>query len=784
MASSRAYSRLEELRASRRNSASETGSVRDAKSRSPGRRSGRESPSDELNENGFGASGNDLEKSIQTMGVIRHLRGDLQAAQTALAFERRRVAELQEMLTKVRHPRLVRPSCTQGTQPSPSAFTGVISLQEANEALIQSLSRELEDLKNFKAKSMAQISSLKQTVEDDGSSRKTIDSLTEQNLELKKKVRRMESSLSDFEANRDVLMSLDESQKRELAMLKKSVDSLETKLASAHEENSRLERNLQIEKTTAERYKIMVESMKEQTDVAALAPADIKGLNSLEIAKLKRSMEAATAQSRTLSLQLELQIIANNELQAKVERIDAMSGKHVNSIFAEELRWLANDVILMAGISKAGIAFKQLLSNLASLGTIGDEHQLYAAALRVSVHVEIGVELLRALCLALLAAGTLLYSPPNESSDFVPLVSALADSSKKVCSRLESDGELNSKDAIQKVIAITSKDQYRYLDNLASQGASDSLADTDAYFVWETLVQIAYYVAAIEAMTVGSKHFLRLAETNVVLPREVRQACSVGQGLTDALIGLCSSALEDASDKRLAGKSALGDASWRSNGISKSNLMQIRNDALSSLQRFSGEYSLLDKEVNARSKPLTSEDPSYSIIELSTLTSLNKALENTHADLSRVMSYVKKVGIRLPHITDIKFCWGLLSEGISFDVVESTNAVKTFVASPCHWRSRVEKISQRLENVFTKENTLKELETAASQSTSLVDKSKEELTAALNRCAELDQLLNVYVEKTALLEQAVKGSTSSSSQLEALEKENKVQYITNFRVHN
>ena len=100
MASSRAYSRLEELRASRRNSASEVG-ARDSKSRSPGRRSGRESPSEELSESASGEYGNDLEKSLQTMGVIRHLRGDLQAAQTALAAERKKVAELQEMLAKV-----------------------------------------------------------------------------------------------------------------------------------------------------------------------------------------------------------------------------------------------------------------------------------------------------------------------------------------------------------------------------------------------------------------------------------------------------------------------------------------------------------------------------------------------------------------------------------------------------------------------------------------------------------------------------------------------------------
>ena len=639
-----------------------------------------------------------------------------------------------------------------------------------------SLSKELEDLKNFKSKSMQQISSLKQTVADDGSTRKTIDSLTEQNLELKKKIRRLESSLSDFEANRDTLLALDESQKRDLVMLRKNVDSLETKLASAQEETSRLERTLQIEKTTAERYKTMVENMREQSDAAAVAPAEIKGLNSLEIAKLKRSMEAASAQARTLSLQLELQRIATLEAQAKIERLDAMAGKQLTSVFAEELRWLTNDAIMMTGISRAGVAFKQLLSNLSALGNATDEHQTYAAALRVTEHVDVSVDLLKALCLALIAAGSLLYSPPSESSDFVPLISALADSAKKVCSRLETDGELNSKDSMQKLMSITSKDQYKYLDqSMSKAGQESNSTETDAFFVWDLLVQVAYYLAAVEAMAIGVKYFIKLADTNLMLPREIRQGCSVGQGLTDALIGLCSHALEESSGSNSpSGKSPLGDAAWRSNGINKTSLIQIRNEALVSLQRFSGEYSLLEKEVDSRSKPVVRNDPSYAIIELSTLASLNKALENTHADMSKVVSYLKKVGVRLPNIANPAFSWGLLSQGITFDVVESSNAVKTFVASPCHWRTRADKIGQRLEDTFTKDNSLTELQTVASKSTSLVDKSKEELAAALNRCAELDKLLNVYIEKTATLEQAAKSVSFSSSKLEALEKENKV----------
>jgi hypothetical protein len=466
------------------------------------------------------------------------------------------------------------------------------------------------------------------------------------------------------------------------------------------------------------------------------------------------------------------------ERLARIERVEAMSGESLQLIIGSELRWMANDVMMMSGLGKAGLASKQLLANLAMLGGMTDDHQLYAAVLRIAVHTDVCVDLLKGLCLALIAAGTILYTPPSEGNDFVPVISALNESAGQICRKLEADGEINSRDDVQKLVTLTSTKRYQYLDQPADKTGAESLGDGDSLFVWETLVQIAYFMGSVEAISVGAKYYYRVADSNPSLPREVRQSLSTGHGLADAIVALSLNITESPVETfEKSGKTLLGDAAWRTNGINRSGLVQCRNDAMSTLQRLSAEYSLLDKEIDKRSKPNQRTGADYSVVQQSTLTSFNRALETAHSELSKVVGYTKKVGLKIPRITSTAFGWGLLSQGLSFELLDSGNAVKTFVGMPCHWRGRADKVGRRVEAVLAKENAISELQVAASQSSSLIEKSHDELAAAMNRCAELDSLLNVYIEKNKVLEASAKSVLSSSSQVEQLEKDNKVMML-------
>lgn len=619
---------------------------------------------------------------------------------------------------------------------------------------------------------MLQISSLKTVVDDEGGSRKMVETLTAQNLELKKKVRKLETSLGDLEASRDVMVSLDDAQKKEITGLKKMLDNLEMRFLTAQEENSRLDRSLQIEHATLERYKGMVDNFKEQADTSSsLASSDRQGFTALELARIKRAQEASLLVGRSLTLQLELQRLVSSEFSAKVERLEAMTGAALGGIFGGELRWLAADVMMMEGISKAGMASKQLLINLPLVDSVTDEHKMYAAVLRVSVHVDVCVDLLKGLSLALIAAGNILNAPPSEGNDFVPIISAVQESAASICAKLEAEGDLSSREDIQRLATVTNSSRNKFIDQPIAKRAAEPYSEADLLFIWELLVQLAYYVGSMEAIAIGSRAYYRLTDGDVNVSKDSKPHLATGLGLADAIIASSINISEEPAQKA-ASLGATGDAAWRSNGISSESLALTRNDALAALQKLSSEYSVIDKAIDQKSKPNSSAS-FQSLLDTAHIVAFNKALEAAHTSLSKIIGYTKKVGIKIPRITNTMFGWGLLAQGLSFEVVESGALVKSFVSSPCNWRARADKIAQRIEAVLSKENAINEMQVGASQASSVIAAAQEERLAAVNRVAELDNLLNLYIEKNAALEQTVRDSIQAMTRAEQLDKENR-----------
>lgn len=761
LSASKTKDKLEELRQRRLSSSNDPStptSRRQSTTSSPSTRSGRASPTSELDSaQVYAGAAEDLEKNLRTMGIIRHLREDLVNAQTALAEERRRFTE--ELDQERRRNK-------GGGGDDDRRFPGNLSVKEANEALIASLGKEVEELRNFKARAVQQVSSLKQSQDDDGGSRKMVETLTATNIDLKKRIRKYEAEAEEMSGGRDVLMALDDSQKAEITALRRSLDALEQRVLSSQEENARLDRSLQIERASNERHKAMVETLRdrEEEQPSGLSAADRQGLSSLEVARMRRAQESSALHSRSLALQGELRRLAALEGAARLERLEAMLGPSLDRVFSEELRWLRNDADVCEGIAKAAVACGQLLLALPLVEGATDEHKTYAAVLRVAVHVDVCVDLLKGACLALAAAGAMLCAPPVESSDFVPVVSALREAASLVCAKLEADGDLSSTELVTKLSAVVSSPKHQHLDQPASKGV-----EADPALVWEQLVHVAFYVASIEAMAVGGRHYYRLADAQGS-SGEARQLLTAGCALADAIVA-ASCVLSESSKGAASTKGTTGDAAWRANGLNAGNVAQLRNDALLAMQRFSAEYSLVGAEADRHSRPAAKAAPA--LLERATLARYNKSLEALHAEVSKIVAFARKMGIRLPRITDAGLAWGLLSRGLSLEVGDA-KSVRSFDAGPCDWRARAERVAQRVEAVMSREGAIGAMQAAASSQSSAVGRKEEELAAAMNRAAELDHLLAVYVGKNAALEEGAKAAAAASSRVAGLEGEIKV----------
>lgn len=201
--------------------------------------------------------------------------------------------------------RLHEVSSEEVAQLKESLVMAELSVEEL--ALVQEECAELQDYKETAA---GQILELQQAVDDCSEYETMIESLTTQNLQLNQHAEELELTVSDLEAAQDLSNELDESQRASLDGAYQEIDSLTVLLHSRTEEVGTLERKIVVEQNTVDKYRAVVEGLKNNMDDTARRMI-VETQEALESSQVQRQLSTlrqscASHSQRTKNVQFQL----------------------------------------------------------------------------------------------------------------------------------------------------------------------------------------------------------------------------------------------------------------------------------------------------------------------------------------------------------------------------------------------------------------------------------------------------------------------------------------------